>query len=64
MFQQNIVIKNEDNMNHHLDFELVENNSKRWNLVSTNKWGEGGGKNESSTASTDTYNYKSVCSIR
>jgi hypothetical protein len=39
MFQQNSVITNEDNMNHHLDFELVENNSKRWNLVSTNKWG-------------------------
>jgi hypothetical protein len=41
MFQQNIVITNEDNVNHHLDFKLVENNSKRWILVSTNKW-EGG----------------------
>ena len=24
-------------MNHHLDLELVENNSQRWNLVSTNE---------------------------
>jgi hypothetical protein len=60
MFQQNNVITNDDNMNHHLDFELVENNSKRWNLVSTSKWGV----SESSTASTETYNYKSVCSVR
>jgi len=41
MFQQNIVITDEDNVNHHLDFILVENNSKRWNLVFTNKWGGG-----------------------
>jgi hypothetical protein len=39
MFQQTIVITNEDNMNHNLDFKLVENNSKRWNLISANKWG-------------------------
>ena len=44
MFQQNSVITNEDSMNHHLDFKLVENNSKRWNLVSTNKLVGGGDK--------------------
>jgi len=42
MFQQNIVITNEDNVNHHLDFKLVENNFKRWNLVSSKKRGGGG----------------------
>jgi len=48
MFQQNIVITNEDNVNHHLDFKLVENNFKRWNLVSSKKRG-GGGKIKSET---------------
>jgi hypothetical protein len=40
MFQQSIVITSEYNMNHNLDFKLVEKNSKRWNLIYANKWGK------------------------
>ena len=36
-FQQNTVSATGDNMYDHLDFELVKNNSKRWNVVSANK---------------------------
>jgi len=34
MYRQNTVSKREDNLNHHLDFELVKYNYKRWNLGS------------------------------
>jgi len=37
MFQQNTVSASRGNKYHHLDFELVKNNSKRWNVVSANK---------------------------
>jgi hypothetical protein len=38
MFRQNTVRTKEDNMNHHLDYELAKYNYKRWNLVSANEW--------------------------
>jgi hypothetical protein len=56
-FQQNTVHANEDNVYHHLIFELVKNNSKRWNVVSANKQTKNKTKkkkNGGSTRSTDT----------
>jgi len=38
MSRQNTASTKEDNLNHHLDFELTKYNYKRWNLGSANEW--------------------------